>query len=61
MWLMQKNLISASCCTPSRVLEKALFQQANIITMADVSVSHRDKDEESAFITIACKMLVSTV
>lgn len=61
MWLMQKSLISASCCTPSRVPEKALFQQANITPMADVSVCNRDKDEESAFITITCKMLVSTV
>lgn len=57
MWLIWKK---THLRTPLRVLEKALFQQANVILMADVSVCNRDKEGASAFITIICKMLVPT-
>lgn len=43
------------------VLERALFQQASVMLMADVSVCNRDKDGASAFITTPHKMLVPIV
>lgn len=55
---MERDFILECSCAPLRLLGKDLFQQVNVILMADVSVCNRDKEGASAFITITCKMLV---